>query len=52
MLLNPCPSSLTYSMPKWKCLDILDKINSSDISFYHRDDLTSLFLLQINSIKK
>lgn len=52
VLLNLCPSSLTYSMLKWKCLDILDKINSIDTSVYHRDDLASLFLLQISSIIK
>lgn len=51
MLLNPSPSSLTYSVLKWKRLDTLDKI-FTDTSFYHRDDLNSLFLLQISSIKK
>lgn len=51
MLLNPSPSLLTYSVLKWKRLDTLDKI-FTDTSFYHRDDLNSLFLLQINSIKK
>lgn len=51
MLLNPVPLH-EYSMLKLKCLEILDKTHSSDTPFYHRDDLTSLFLLQINGIKK